>query len=187
MFSSNKSFHTLNRPQKPFGLVGVDRVLKILLMRDNFQVIQSIVGAVKVFVVYFQSAFNTPVKRFPHYAMRPFAGVLAVAHKINLQVMLRVCARLQRTIRSVANPRLAQLDRMGCGYAGAQKISNLFKGGTVLKHLLGFGDFGGIERLASGNTAHVSKIAHLVQIFKIQNWFPRFHSLTPFNMNGSIA
>jgi hypothetical protein len=39
MFSSNKPFHTLNRPQKPFGLVGVDRVLKILLMRNNFQVI----------------------------------------------------------------------------------------------------------------------------------------------------
>ena len=187
MFSSNKSFHTLNRPQKPLGLVGVDRVLKILLMCDNFQVIHSIVGAVKVFVVYFQSAFNTPVKRLPHYAMRPFAGVLAVAHKIDLQVVLRVCARLQRAIRSVTGPSLTQLDRMGRGYAGAQKLSNLFKGGTVLKHLLGFGNFGGVKGLTSGNPAHISKVAHLVQIFKIQNWFPRFHSLTPFNMNRSIA
>ena len=187
MFSSNKSFYTLNCPQKPFGLVGVNRVLKILLMRDNFQVIQSIVGAVKVFVVYFQSAFNTPVKRLPHYAMRSFAGVLAVAHKIDLQVVLCVCAWLQRAIRSVTNPRLTQLDRMRRGYAGAQKLSNLFKGRTVLKHLLGFGNFGGVKGLTSGNPAHISKVAHLVQIFKIQNWFPRFHSLTPFNMNGSIA
>ena len=187
MFACNKTFSPFNRPQKTFVFVGVNRVLKILLMRDNFQVIQSIVGAVKVFVVYFQSAFNTPVKRFPHYAMRPFAGVLAVAHKINLQVMLRVCARLQRTIRSVANPRLTQLDRMGRGYAGAQKLSNLFKGRAVLKHLLGFGNFGGVEGLTSGNSAHISKVAYLVQIFKVQNWFPRFHSLTPFNMNRSIA
>ena len=137
MFPSNKSFHAFDCPQKPFGFVRVNRVLDILLMCNNFQVVQSIVGAVKVFMVYLQSAFNTPVKRLPHYAMRPFTGVFAVAHKINLQVVLCVCARLKWAICSVTSPCLALLDRMRGGYASAQKLSNLFKGRTVFKHLLG--------------------------------------------------
>ena len=186
MFTSNKPFHTLNRPQKPFGLVGVDCVLKILLMRNNFQVIQSIVGTVKVFVVYFQSAFNSPVERFPHHAMHTAPRVFGVFAKTCDKIMFQQL-RLDKSVSCVANPRLTQLDRMGRGYAGAQKLSNLFKGRAVLKHLLGFGNFGGVKGLTSGNPAHISKVAHLVQIFKVQNWFPRFHSLTPFNMNRSIA
>ncbi len=187
MFSSNKPFYTLNRPQKPLGLVGVDCVLKILLMRDNFQVIQSIVGAVKVFMVYFQSTFNAAIKRFPRYAVHPFACVFTAAHKINLQVMLCVCSGLQRAVACVASPSFAQLDRMRRGYAGTQKLSNLLKGSAVFKHLLGLGNFGSVKGFTSGDAAHISNVAHFVQIFKIQNWFPRFHIHTPFNMNGSIA
>lgn len=187
MFAGNKPLHTFDCPQKPFGFVSVNCVLEILLMRDNFQVVQSVVGAVKIFMVYFQSAFNATIKRFPHHAMHSFTVVCSVAHKINLQIVLSVFARLQWTVTCVTGPSLTQLDRMGCGYAGAQKISNLLKGRAVLKHLLGFRNLSGVNSFTSGNAAHISKIADLVQIFKIQNRFPRFHSLTPFNMNVSVA
>ena len=186
MFSSDKPFHTLNRPQKPFGLVGVDRVLKILLMRNNFQVIQSIVGAVKVFVVYFQSAFNAPVERFPHHAMHTAPRAFGVFAKTCDKIMFQQL-RLDKSVSCVTDPSLIQLDRMRRGYAGAQKISNLLKGRAVLKHMLSFGNFGGVKSFTSSNAAHVSKIANLVQVFKIQNWFPRFHSCTPFNVNRGIA
>ena len=186
MFSSNKPFHSFDRPQKPFSFVGVNRVLKVLLMGNNFQVAQSIIGSIKVFVVNFQTAFNATIECFPHHAMHTSSNVFGIFAKTCDKIVFQQLW-FDNSVRSVTGPSLTQLDRISRGYAGAQKLSNLFKGGTVLKHLLGFGDFGGVNRLASSNTTHVSKITHLVQIFKIQNWFPRFHSLTPFNMNGSIA
>lgn len=175
MFSSNKTFDAFDRSQKPFGFVSINKVLRVLLMSDKLQVIYLVVSAVKVFVIYLQSAINTTVKRFPHHSMHRttnifsvFAqGYVAIAfHKVNFY----------GSVISVANPRFATLDRMRRSYAGAQKLSNLFKGCAVLKHLLGFGNFGGIKRFASGNPSHVTVIADLVQIFKVKNWFPRFHA-----------
>lgn len=186
MLTCNKTFGASYGSQKPLGFVCVNRMLDILLVRDNFQVIQPIIGAVKVFVIYFQTALNTPVKCLPQNAMDSAASVHAVSTQQDLKVPFQQF-NFARPVRSVTRPSLTQLDRMCRGYAGAQKLSNLFKGGTVLKHLLGFGNFGGSKGFTSGNPAHVSKIAYLVQIFKVQNWFPCFHSLTPFNMNRSIA
>ena len=186
MFSSNKPFFAFDRAQKPLGFVSINCMLKILLVRNNFQVIQSIIGAVKVFVVYFQTAFNTTIKRFPHHSVYPAPSVFPVfaqtCNPISFK-QLNFCLPISR----IASPSFTQLDRMCCGYTGAQKLSNLFKGSAVFKHLFSFGYFGGVNRFASGNTAHISKIANFVQAFKIQNWFPRFHSLTPFNVNRSIA
>ena len=187
MFSSNKPFHTFNRPQKPFGLVGVDCVLNILLMRNNFQIFQSIVGTIQVFVVYFQTPRYWPIKRFPYHSVRLFFCVFSFTAKIHSHVMCSVQSRLDRPVRLIPRPSFTQLDRMGCGYAGAQKLSNLLKGGSVFKHLLGLGNFGGVKGFTSGDAAHISNVAYFVQVFKVQNWFPRFHSHTPFNMNRSIA
>ena len=186
MPTSNKPFHTFDCPQKSFGFVCVNRVLKVLLMRNNFQIIQLIVGAIKVFVVYFQSILNAPVKRFPHHSMHAAPSVLGVFAKACDKIMLQQL-RFNKPISSRSSPRLALFDRMRRGYASAQKSSNLLKGSAMLKHLFSFGDFGSVKRFTSGDATHVSEVAHLVQFFKIQNWFPRFHSLTPFNVNGSIA
>ena len=187
MFARNKSLDAFDRSQKPHGFVSVNRVLNILLVCNNFQVVQSIICTIKVFVVYLQTTFNASVKGFPHYAMHPFACVLTVAHKINLQIVFCIFAGFQWSVTCIASPSLTQLDRMGCGYAGAQKLSNLLKGSAVLKHSLGFGNFGSVNSSTSGDASYISKVAYLVQIFKVNNWFPRFHSLPSFNMNGSIA
>ena len=186
MPSSNKPFHAFDGTQKPFGFVCVDCVLKVLLMRNNFQIAQVIVGAVKVFVVYFQSIFNATIKCFPHHAMHASFSVFRVFAKTCDKIVIQQL-RLNQSMRCIPSPSFAQLDRMGCGYASAQKLSNLFKGSAVLKHFFSFRNFCGVKSFASGNAPHVSKIADLVQTFKVQNWLPRFHSHTPFNMNGSIA
>ena len=187
MFSNNKSFFAFDCSQKPLSFVSVNRVLDILLMCSQLQIAQMIVSAVKVFVVNFQSTLNWAVKCFPYNTVNTFSCVLAVTHEINLHVMFCIQTWFYHSMRCIARPSFAQLDRMCCGYTGAQKLSNLFKGSAVFKHLFSFGYFGGVNRFASGNTAHISKIANFVQAFKIQNWFPHFHSLTPFNVNRSIA
>lgn len=186
MLACNKPLHPFDSPQKSFGFVCVNRVLEILLMCYNFQVIQTVVGAVKVFVIYFQSTFNSSVKCFPYHAMHTASRVFGILAQTCNKVIFQQL-RLYKPITRITNPSFTVLDRMSRGYAGAQKLSDLFKGSAVLKHLLGFRNLDSVKGFASSNSAHIPKIAYLVQIFKIQNWFPRFHSLTPFNMNGSIA
>ena len=187
MLTSNKTFCAFDRSQKPFGFVCVNCMLKVLLVGNNFQVIQPIIAAVKIFMVYLQAAFNWAVKSLPHHTMHSFAGVFAVAYKVNLQIVLSVFARFYGSMRSIARPSLTQLDRMGRGYASAQKLSNLLKGCTVFKHTFGFRNFSGVKSFTSGDTAHVSKVADFIQTLKIKNWFPRLHILPPFNVNRSIS
>ena len=186
MFTSNKVFNTLDCPQKPFGFVGVNCVLEILLMRNNFQIVQSIVGAVKVFVVYFQSAFNTSIKRLPHHSVHALPGVFSLFAQIS-NIVAFDQSRRQHSVGRVTNPSFTLLDRMRCGYASAQELRDLLKGSTVLEHLLRFWNFGGVKGFASGSSAHVTVIADLVQVFKAKNWFPRFHVQLPFKLNRSIA
>lgn len=175
MFSSNKTFDAFNRSQKPFGFVGINKVLRVLLMSDKLQVIYMIVSSVKVFVIYLQATINTTVKRFPHYSMHRTANHFSVFAQRYVAIAFQK-ANFYVSVSSVANPRFATLDKVRRGYAGAQKLSNLFKGRAVLKHLLGFGNFGGVKSFASGNPARAAVIADLVQVFKVKNWFPRFHA-----------
>ena len=186
MLSSNKTFNPFNRPQKSFVFVGVNCVLNVLLVRNYFQIFQSIVATIKVFVVYFQTAFNAAIKRFPHHSVYTASSVFPVfaqtCHPIpfkQLNFCWPMCA--------VAHPSFILLNRMRSGYTCAQKSSNFFKGSAVFKHLFSFGYFGGVKRFASGNTPHASKIANFVQTFKIQNWLPCFHTMPLFNVNRSIA
>ena len=186
MFASNKTLSSFDRPQKPFGLVGVNRVLNVLLMGDKFQIVQSIVAAIKVFVIYFQSALNPTVKRFPHHSMHTASDVFALFTQAGNPIsfkQLNFCW----PVSCVTCPSFTLLDRMRCSYASAQKLSNLLKGSAALKHLFCLGNFSCIKRFASGNSAHSAVIADLVQIFKAKNWFPRFHAQLPFNINRSIA
>ena len=187
MFACNKTFSPFNRPQKSFVFVGVNCVLDVLLMRSQFQVVQPIIGAVKIFMVNFQSAFNWPVKRFPNYSVKAFSSVLTILNKINLQIMLGIFSGFKRAMCAVANPSFTLLNGMRGGYTRTQKSSNFFKGSAVFKHLFSVWNFGSVKRFASSNSAHVSKIAHFVQSFKIQNWFPCFHTMPLFNVNRSIT
>lgn len=186
MFTSNKAFCTFNCPQKSFVFVGVNCVLNVLFVRNQFQISNPIVAAIKVFMVDLQTAINWPVKRFPYHTMYAMSCVFSVFAQVNNVVSFNQ-SWFQNSVQRITSPSFTQLDRMSRGYASAQKLSNLFKGKSVVKHLFSFRNFGGIKFFASSNTSHVSKITNLIQSFKAQNWVPCFHSFTPFNMNRSIA
>ena len=186
MFASNKPFHAFNCPQKPLGFICVNCVLDILLVRNYFQVFQFIVAPIKVFVVNFQTTFNTAIKRFPHHSMYTASSVFSIfaqtCNPISFK-QLNFCWPMRR----ISCPSFTLLNGMRGGYTRTQKSSNFFKGSAVFKHLFSVWNFGSVKRFASSNSAHVSKIAHFVQPFKIQNWFPCFHTMPLFNVNRSIA
>jgi hypothetical protein len=186
MFSRYKPLRTLDRTQKPFGFVCVNGVLNVLLVRYKFQVFKPVVSAVKVFVVDLQTAFNWPIKRFPHCPMNANTPVNTIFAKANLKIPLKQKTFAQ-SVRRLTSPSFALLDGMRCGYASTQKNSNLFKSSAVFEHLFSFGNFGGVKRFSPSNPARIAKVANFVQAFKAKNWFPCFHSLSPFNMNRSIA
>ena len=186
MFASNKTFGSFNCPQKSFGFVSVNCVLNVLLMGYQFQISQLIVRAIKVFMVNLQFAFDWAIKCFPHHAMYAASKIFSVFAQINNRVAFNQPI-FNGSMCRFTSPSFAQLDGMGCGYASAQKISDLFQGRTLLKHFFCFWNFCSVKRFASSNTAHIPKIANFVQIFKAENWFPCFHSVTPFKVNRSIA
>ena len=187
MFASNKTLGSFDCPQKPFGFVGVNCVLEILLMCGQLQVVQMVICAVKIFVVYFQTTFNRAIECFPHKTMHRFFGVFGVAAQINNQVVSAIGSRLDRPKRRVANPYFAALDVAGGSQASLQKLSNFSQQRALFKHALGLGDFKPVQRFAPRRAPHVSMIANFVQIFKAENWFPRFHAKNQFNMNRSIT
>lgn len=186
MFTCNKPFGSFDRPQKSFGFVGVNCVLNILLVGYNFQVIQLIVSTIKIFVVYFQTVFNRAVKRFPYHSVHTAFGIFSVFAQTSYPIAFKQM-NFYWAVRRITRPSFTLLDRVRSGYTCAQKISNLLKGSAMLKHLFSFGNFGGVKCFASGNSSYAPKITYLVQIFKIQNWLPRFHTYAPFKLNRSIT
>ena len=186
MFASNKTFGSFNRPQKPFGFVSVNCVLNVLLMGHQLQIVQFVVSAIKIFMVYFQTIFNATIKRLPYHSMHAAFGVFSFFTQTGYPIAFQQL-NLNGSMCRFTSPSFAQLNGMGCGYASAQKSSNLFQGRTLIKHFFCFWNFCSIKSFASGNAAHIPKIANFVQIFKAENWFPCFHSFTPFKVNRSIA
>jgi hypothetical protein len=186
MPTSNKSFDAFDCSQQPLAFVSVNRVLDVLLMRHKFQVLKSVVSAVKVLVVNFKPSGNGSVERFPHEPVNGSPRVLRVFAQRYSQVPLQQSCSA-RPMPSVSTPRLAQLNGMSCGNADTEKRGNFFQRSTSGKHLFGLRYFGRVYGLATRNPPHVAVIAHLVQTFKTKNWFPRFHAQSPFNMNGSVA
>ena len=140
MFASNKTFGSFNRPQKSFGFVSVNCVLNVLLMGYQFQISQLIVRAIKVFMVNLQFAFDWAIKCFPHHAMYAASKIFSIFAQINNRVAFNQPI-FNGSMCRFTSPSFAQLDGMGCGYASAQKSSNLFQGRTLFKHFFASGIF----------------------------------------------
>ena len=184
MFARNKAFMAFDCSQQPLAFVRINCMLNILLMRQQLQVVEAIVGAVKVFVVNFKAPRNGAIERLPHQTMNSFFGVLAFAAQIYYQVMRTIWTRRHCSICCVAAPCFTQLDAVRSRDADAQKLSNFFQRSVLFKHSFGFWNFGRVYGFAPRYAAHVPVIANFVQVFKPKNWFPRFHALTPFKVNG---
>jgi hypothetical protein len=150
-------------------------VSDVFLMRKQLKILQTVVGAIQVFVVNLKASGDWAVKSLPYRSMNGNSSVLAVFASHNFHVMLAIWGRLYWAIRRISSPRFAVLDAKCCGNAGSQELGYGFKFSAVRKHLLGFINLFCRKLFASGNTADVPVIANFVQIFVSQNRLPSFH------------
>lgn len=183
MFASNEPLYALDRAQQPLALVRINRVLDVLLMCHQLQVFQSIVGAVKVFVVDLKSAWNRAIERLPHHAVNGFFRVPAVAAQVYNEVVGAVRPRVYKPKTGVASPSLTQLDAVRGRNTGAQELGNLSQQCALLKHALGLGHSVAVQRFAPRDPAHVAVIAHLVQLLEPKYRLPCFYLRTPFKVS----
>jgi hypothetical protein len=186
MPTSNKPFDAFDRSQQPLALVSINRVLDVLLMRHKFQVLKSVVSAVKVLVVDFKPSGDNSIKGLPHNPVNGAPRVLRVFTHRYLQVSSQQSC-FARPMPRVPGPSFTQLDGLGRGNADAQKLSHFFKRSASGKHFFSLRHFSRVYGFASRNSAHVAVIAYFVQAFKTKNRPPRFHAQPPFNVNGSVA
>lgn len=168
---------TLSRRQMcALRVVNVMRVLDVFPMRQQLQVLQPIVSAVKILVLNLKASGDRAIKRLPHRSMDSNALVPTFFASHNSQVKIGAYHWLYRAMRRIASPRFAMLNAKCGSNAGSQEISNGFKFNAICKHLLGSINLFCRKLFASGNTADISVIANFIQTFKTKNRLPRFHS-----------
>ena len=73
---------------RSFLSINIMRVLNILLMCKQFQIVKAVIDSVKVFMVYFQSTFNRPNKGFPQSSVNPKFGVFAMFTRSKTQIVI---------------------------------------------------------------------------------------------------
>ena len=78
MLTFDKSFCAFNRTKQPFAFVRVNGMLDVLLVRKQFQIVNAIIGSVKVFMVDFQSTFNRPNKSLPQSPVNSNFSVFSI-------------------------------------------------------------------------------------------------------------
>lgn len=176
MLTADKPFCSFDRPQKSLRLVSVYSVLDIFLMRNQLKIFNSVIAAVKVFVVYLHSIRDWAYKSLPHGTMNANFPVLAVfARRKNSVAVYEV--RLNRTGAAVAGPRLTVLDVKRRGNAGVEKFSHRAQSSAAGKQgFSGVNLFGG-KQLSARHTSYTSKIANLVKALIAADWFPNLHTV----------
>ena len=177
MFSSDKTFSTFDSPQKPFCFVSVDSVLNVFAMGKQFKIVQTVIGAVKVFMINFHARRDRADKRLPHSAVDGDLGVLPVFARAKPDVMVCGNVRFDRPSVAITNPRLAVLDVERGSNAGTKEIGHSAQCGTVGKHTFGLDNLFGAKQLSARHATHTRKIANFVKAFVAANWFPYLHAV----------
>jgi len=170
---------------RPLGAINVVRVLNILLVGKQLQILKPVIASVKVYVIDFKSAQNWAVKRFPHKPMHAFFVWFSVYAQICNEVKSSVCSRLYQSVRNVPRPRFAVFNSRRSGYTDTQKFGDVFKRFAINKHLFSGGNFVGGKRFTPRDTSYIALVANFVVCFKSEYRFPRFHSYAPNLFLGS--
>lgn len=152
------------------------RMLDICLVRQKLQVLQPVIVALKIFMVYLQTAFNRTVKGLPHDAVHTLARVHSIFTKCDLRVVVAVKRHLTGTYRLITPPRFALFDRHDGRNAGVQKRRDVCQFNFRRQHLLGFLNLLRGKSFAARYSTNAAKIANLVNAFVFENRFPLFHS-----------
>ena len=187
MFACDKPLRTFDCPQKPFGFVGINRMLDVFLVCNQFKILQSVVLSIKIFMIDLKATFNRTYKRFPQRTMNGHPHVLAFSASHKSEVMVRSCRCFHWSIFSISRPCFSCFDHVGAGNTCTKELSNLSKQRAAGKHLFGNGYQKWVQFLPSGRSTNTRKSADLIQAFKADNRFPYLHTLLQFKLNWSIA
>ena len=176
MLALHKTFGAFDRSQKPFGFVCVNRMLDIFLVRHQLKVFNSVIAAIKIFVVYLQSIRNWTYKSLPQSAMDANFSVFAVfARRKNSVAVYKV--RLDRPSVAIASPSLTVLDVERGGYACSKKSCHSTQRSTICKHILGGINLLGTKQFAPRYASNARKIADFVKAFVAADRFPNLHAV----------
>lgn len=177
MFTANKAFSTFDRPQKPFGFVCVNRVLDIFSVRNKLKVVQSVMGAVKIFVVNFHAFGDRAYKRLPHRAVYSNLGVFPVFAGAKPNIMIAGYMRFNRPKLAISAPSSTAFNvKRGCD-AGAQKIRHFRQRSAFGKHSFSFRNLVARKTFSSRHSAHVRTVADFVKALVAANRFPYLHAV----------
>ena len=177
MFSGNETFSAFDSPQKPLRFVCVNCVLNVFAMRKQLKVIHTIVRAVQIFMVNFNTFGDRAVKRLPHRAMDGYLSVLSVFARAEPDIVVSRYVRFNRPRGAVASPRFAMFNIERSRNAGVQQFSNVAQRATRRKHILGGINLLGAKQLASRYASNARKIADFVKAFVAADRFPNLHAV----------
>ena len=177
MFSANKTLSAFYRPQKPFGFVGVNRVLDVFAVRKQLKIFQPVVSAVKVLMVDLHAVWNRADKSLPHRAMNGHLSVTSILARAEPDVVVSSGARFNRSRGAVPNPRFTMLDVERSGCACTEKRRHGAQRRAAGKHDFGCVDLFGAKQFPSRYAPDARKIADFVKAFVAADGFPYLHGI----------
>lgn len=166
---------------RALGCVQGVRMIDILAVRKQLQILKPIIVALKIFVVNLKSALNRAVKSLPYSAVYADMFVFTTYARRKISVKMAVQSRFYCARCGIAAPSFAVLNGKRGRYAGVQERRHNGQFCPCLQHFLGFNNLFGSKTFAARYAAHVSKIADFVQRFVTKHRLPVFHS-APFLM-----
>ena len=176
MFALHKSFNAFDRAQKSLRLISVYGVLDIFLVRHQLKIFNSVIAAIKVFVVYLHFIRNWAYKSLPQSAMDANLSVFAVfARRKDSVTVYKV--RLDRPSVAITTPRFTMLDVERGGNACFEKSRHCAQRSTISKHGFSGVDLFGTKQLSARHTPNTRKIANFVKAFVAADWFPNLHTV----------
>ena len=177
MLSCDKTFSTFDGPQKPLRFVRVNGVLDVFAVRKHFKIIQPIVGAIQILMVYLHSVRDGAIKRFPHRTVNRDFSVLPIFARAKPDVMVARYVRLNWTRPAISGPRLAVFNVKRGRDAGVKKTGYGVQRRATRKHSFGLVNLRGTKKFSSCYATNARKIADFVQAFIAANRFPNLHAV----------
>ena len=177
MFSGDKTFSPFDSPQKPLRFVGFNGVLNVFAVRNQLKILQPVIRAVQVLMVYFHPFGDRAYKGLPHCAVDGDLGVFSLLTRAKPDVVISRYVRLNWARGAFACPRLTVLDVERGRDASSKELSYRTQLRTVGEHGFSLVDLTGAKSFPPRNTANIRKIADFVKAFVAANWFPNLHAV----------
>ena len=162
-------------PRRWLAAVYIERMLHILSVREQFQVLKPVVVSNEVLVVDLQPPRYGAVERFPDKPVNTMLSRLSVFRQRCVRIPMTVQTRLYFTVSAIPLPRCLSFDRRHRLYAYAEKCRHHLERGTVGQHGLGGGYPHGVDLLASRYSPYIARSADFIYGLVAQHGCPFAH------------